>query len=180
VLINKFDVLDGEKLAQLEARITYMKAGLLLENPLPGNFDFAHYKAHHRFLFEDIYDWAGELRDIDISKQGTAFVAADQIEEIGNAIFKRLTDNHFYANAKPKRFKREMADLYHSINMLHPFREGNGRTQRAFFTALIRHLGYDISFGSIDKDLLMIATIHAAHGVMDFLVEIFEHEIHRA
>ena len=57
--------------------------------------------------------------------------------------------------------------------MLHPFREGNGRTQRIFFAQLIRHYGYDIDFSKIDADFLMFATIRAANGVMDFLNEVF-------
>ena len=56
-LINKFDITDEQKLAELEGRITFAKASVLERNPLEGNFDFSHYKAIHRFLFEDIYDW---------------------------------------------------------------------------------------------------------------------------
>ena len=70
-------------------------------------------------------------------------------------------------------FIHEITDLYHEINMLHPFREGNGRTQRLFFTLLIRRAGYDISFADYDTDRLMIATILAAQGVMDHLEDFF-------
>ena len=61
--------------------------------------------------------------------------------------------------------------------MLHPFREGNGRTQRLFFTLLICHAGYAINFAYCDTDALMTATIHAAHGVMDYLYQFFDREI---
>ena len=63
------------------------------------------------------------------------------------------------------------------MNMLHPFREGNGRTQRLFFTLLIRRAGYEIDFERCDMDELMIATIYAAQGVMDYLRGFFEREI---
>jgi cell filamentation protein len=63
------------------------------------------------------------------------------------------------------------------VNYIHPFREGNGRTQRIYFTQLIRHYGYDINFADVDTDELMIATIQASSGVMDFLVEFFENSI---
>lgn len=68
----------------------------------------------------------------------------------------------------------EIAGLYHELNMLHPFREGNGRTQRLFFTLLLRRLGYDISFAECDTDELMMATIYAAQGIPTYLHNFFE------
>ena len=70
-----------------------------------------------------------------------------------------------------------IVDFYNVINLLHPFREGNGRTQRIFFAQLIRNAGYDIHFADIDKDALMFATIQAAGGVNDLLFEIFRKAI---
>ena len=70
-------------------------------------------------------------------------------------------------------FVDEIVDFYCTTNMLHPFREGNGRTQRLFISQLIRHNGYDFNFSDIDTDELMIATIHSANGVTDFLRDIF-------
>lgn len=61
--------------------------------------------------------------------------------------------------------------------MLHPFREGNDRTQRIFLAQLIHYNGYEINFSDIDTDALMIATIHAAHGVKDYLMDIFKDAI---
>jgi cell filamentation protein len=74
-------------------------------------------------------------------------------------------------------FIAQIAGFYHDLNMLHPFREGNGRTQRLFFTLLIRRAGYDINFAACDMDELMIATIYASQGVMDFLVDFFRKSI---
>ena len=74
-------------------------------------------------------------------------------------------------------FAKKIAELYNEVNYIHPFREGNGRTQRIYFTQLIRYYGYDINFADVDTDELMIATIRASQGVMDFLVEFFENSI---
>ena len=63
------------------------------------------------------------------------------------------------------------------VNYIHPFREGNGRAQRIYFAQLIRHYGYDINFSDVDADELMIATIQASQGVLDFLIEFFESSI---
>uniref|UniRef100_UPI0020403829 Fic family protein n=1 Tax=Flintibacter muris TaxID=2941327 RepID=UPI0020403829 len=73
----------------------------------------------------------------------------------------------------------EIADFYHTVNMLHPFREGNGRAQRVFFTQWIRSLGCDFDLSPVDPDAFMIATVYAAQGVMDQLVDFFEQTIER-
>lgn len=84
--------------------------------------------------------------------------------------------NYFVGLSKDK-FIFEIADLYHLLNILHPFREGNGRTERVFFVLLIRNAGYDIDYSSLNSDLLMIGSIQAAGGVMDTLIRFFEENI---
>ena len=175
-LINKLGIQDETELADTEAAIVLGKASLLDQQPLPGSFDFEHYKRIHRFLFCDLYDWAGQIRTINISKKGTAFVSAVEIEPCADACFKRLAD--FGSEGLSHReLAEEIADFYHTVNMLHPFREGNGRAQRVFFTQWIRSLGYDLDLSSVDPDAFMIATIYAAQGVMDQLVDFFEQTI---
>lgn len=175
-LINKLGIQDETELADTEAAIVLGKASLLDQQPLPGSFDFEHYKRIHRFLFCDLYDWAGLIRTINISKKGTAFVSAVEIEPCADACFKRLAD--FGSEGLSHReLAEEIADFYHTVNMLHPFREGNGRAQRVFFTQWIRSLGYDFDLSSVDPDAFMIATIYAAQGVMDQLADFFEQMI---
>ena len=173
-LINKFGITDEQKLAELEGRITFAKASVLERNPLEGNFDFSHYKAIHRFLFEDIYDWAGDVRKVNISKKGTVFVPADEIETIADVCFGRLSDENLFLNLCRTKYIEQITDFYCVTNTLHPFREGNGRTQRIFISQLVRHAGYNIDFYNVDIDELMIATIQAANGIMDNLIKIFD------
>jgi len=75
-LINKLDIRDEKVLVETEAAITFAKASLLEENPIDGSFDFAHFKEIHRFLFCDLYDWAGEIRTIDLSKKERCLLTA--------------------------------------------------------------------------------------------------------
>ena len=89
-LMNKFDIHDAQKLDELESSIVYGKLALLQHIPIPGSFDFAHYKRIHQFLFCDLYDWAGQIRDVDLFKKGTAFVPASDIERCADALFGRL------------------------------------------------------------------------------------------
>lgn len=175
-LINKYNIRDEHLLAETESAIVLAKMSILDQNPLQGNFDFLHYKAIHSFLFCDLYSWAGQIRSVDISKKGTVFVPAYDIEHCADACFSRL---HTFSCKGLSRHEAayEIADFYNTVNLLHPFREGNGRAQRAFFVQWIRHMGYDFDLAEADTDKLMLATIQAAHGVMDLLVEFFEETI---
>ena len=177
-LINKVGIEDSKRLAAYEELVTGSKIAMLDQHPIPGNFDFDHYKAVHRFLFEDIYDWAGEIRTIDISKKGTRFTKASQIEDFAARIFGRLNRMNNFFGLPHGEFVEEITDFYCSTNMLHPFREGNGRTQRAFLVQLIRNAGYSIRFSEIDPDELMIATIQAANGIEDGLRQLLGRHIH--
>lgn len=128
------------------------------------------------FLFCDLYNWAGQIRTINVSKKGTVFVPAAEIPSCADACFFRLatfTDE----GLSHQKFIEAIADFYNTINMLHPFREGNGRTQRLFFTQWIRHLGYEFDLSDVDPDEFMIATIYAAQGVMDPLIEFFAQKL---
>ena len=175
-LINKLGIRDEMALAETEAAVVLGKASLLDQHPIIGGFDFDHYKRIHQFPFCDLYDWAGQIRTINISKKGTAFVPATEIAPCADACFKRLSG--FNGKCLSHRdLAEEIADFYHTVNMLHPFREGNGRAQRIFFTQWIRSLGYDFDLSSVDPDAFMIATIYAAQGVMDQLVDFLEQTI---
>ena len=177
VLINKFDIRDEEKLNEIESVISSARYAEWLTSPQATTFDFDHYKAVHRFLFSDLYEWAGEVRTVNISKKGTQFTPAENIESQAGLIFERLLTCNYFKGLPHGEFVEEIVDFYCVTNALHPFREGNGRTQRAFLTQLIRNAGYEINFADLDTDLLMIATIQSAQGVTDLLKQIFDESI---
>ena len=131
VLINKFGCKDEKKLQRLEMLSTAGNLAHLQFYPLDGNFDFKHLKDIHRFIFQDIYDWAGEIRTVDIGK-GNLFCRVQHIESYAKTVF----DTFFplcYKNRNDKnKFVVELANHYADMNALHPFREGNGRAQREF------------------------------------------------
>ena len=68
VLINKMDIRDQAKLEEAERRLTMFRMSDLLDVPVKGDFDLDHLKSIHRYLFQDLYSWAGEIRTVDISK----------------------------------------------------------------------------------------------------------------
>ena len=176
-LINKFGITDDKQLSLIEGQITFAKGSELERNPVKGDFDFEHYKDIHKYLFDDIYEWAGKIRTVDMSKKGTNFAKANEIEKLANACFARLKSENYFKGQEFDEFINNIVDFYCVTNMLHPFREGNGRTQRIFISQLIRYAGYDIDFSKINTDNLMSATIHAANGIDDFLKEIFKNAI---
>lgn len=175
-LVNKLGIRDEKRLSEVEAQITFAKAVMLEETPIDDDFGFEHFKKIHEFLLCDLYEWAGQVRTIDISKKRTKFLDAASIESIGTRCFAKVKDGYF-ENLSFDEFVKRIAEFYNDVNYIHPFREGNGRTQRIYFAQLIRHYGYDINFADVDTDELMIATIQASSGVMDFLIEFFENSI---
>lgn len=151
VLINKFDIQDETKLNEVESVLSSARNAAWLSDPKAKTFDFSHYKAIHRFLFSDLYDWAGQIRIVDISKKGTRFCAADCIEQQAELIFQRLKNYNYFKGLSHDEFVEEIVDFYCVTNDLH--------------------------FADIDTDLLMVATIQASQGVTDLLRKIFMESI---
>lgn len=177
VLKNKFHIKDARQLDIMEQSITSMLiAKAVMEIPFE-NVDFSFYKNLHKYVLDDIYDWAGKVRTVDMSKKGTNFCPADKINERGQRIFRRLLDVNFLRNFREDDFISEFTDLYCELNYLHPFREGNGRIQRLFLSMLVSYLGMSLDFSKIDADCLMIATIKSVSGDVFMLRDIFRENI---
>ena len=173
VLVNKLDIRTQELLTEAES-VLVTSCSVKLEKTMRfENVDFDYYKNLHRQMFSDLYDWAGTVRKINISKKDTVFCNASDIERIGTLKFERLKKQKFLKEMKNDEFLDELTDLYHELNMLHPFREGNERTLRLFVTLLVRNTGRDIDFNNADSDLLTIATIRAAQGDKSLLRSVF-------
>ena len=86
-LINKLGIKDEKRLSELEAQITFAKAVLLEEAPIEGNFDFEHFKKIHEFLLCDLYEWAGQIRTVDISKKENEFSCRRIYRKNRNTVF---------------------------------------------------------------------------------------------
>ncbi len=177
VLINKFGIKDERQLASIEQSVTSMLiAKASIEIPFE-NVDFDFYKNLHRYVFSDIYDWAGTVRKINMSKKGTNFCSADKIEELGSRIFERLKKDKYLKIFSGDKFIIEFVNLYCDLNILHPFREGNGRIQRLFLSMLVNRSDKQLDFSEIDADELMIATIKSVSGDIFMLQDIFREHI---
>lgn len=174
VLINKPGLKKQEALDEAESVAVALRSAQIEDERPNDLFTFSFYCDLHRRLFGDIYEWAGKLRTVDLSKKGTAFYPAKDLRRIGTAKFDRLIKMNEFQSLTRTQLVDELTDFYHELNMLHPFREGNGRTQRLFFALLLRRLGYSINFAECDTDSLMMATIYAAQGIKTYLHDFFD------
>jgi len=109
---------------------------------------------------------------VDISKKGTVFCPAENIEWQASLTFQGLKEQNYLKGLPRNEFVEALTDFYCSTNYLHPFREGNGRTQRVFLAQLVCNAGYNLSWSEVDGELLMIATIQSAQGVTDLLRQV--------
>ena len=173
VLINKLGIQDQSELNSVERQFVLLKSSQAEQETIFKNIDFNFYKELHKQLFGDLYEWAGTVKSMNISKKGTIFCNFEDIERIGTLKFQRLAEQNYLKGLTKSRFIDKLTEFYHDMNMLHPFREGNGRTLRLFITLLVRNAGYTLNFSDCDNDLLMIATIKAAQGDFSLLKEVF-------
>ena len=163
VFRNKLAIQDPLKLEKVERDISAISAQNLLLQPITGNFDLAHLQTIHRKLFGNVYDWAGEIRRIDISKGNTRFA---------NFALSKTKAVHFWRSCKAKticggwikiKFAERVAYYLGELNVLHPFREGNGRTLRLFMTQLAMKNGLQIHWQNISAEQMIQACIQAYH-----------------
>jgi len=115
----------------------------------PGVYDLAHLQGFHRRIFGDVYPWAGELRTVSIAK-GDPFCLPQHLESFASEVFGRLAATDFLRGRDREEFRDGLTELLADLNALHPFREGNGRTQRAFCAQLARHAGHQLRWSAMD------------------------------
>ena len=129
------------RLEQAEAAFVAARSYELSRNPLPGGFDLHDLQAIHRYLFADLYEWAGQLRTIDISKGNNHFAHYAHLESVAAEIFAKLSGENHLAGSSSGAFSRSAAYYLGELNALHPFREENGRAQREFISHLAQANG---------------------------------------
>ncbi|MGF6906802.1 Fic/DOC family protein [Fusobacterium sp. PH5-44] len=148
VLKNKLNIRIQEELSAVERRNTSLRY-LELENnnaKIERTFDFQHLKKIHKYLFQDTYSWAGEVRDVDIAKGNSLFCRAIHIEGYAEDVFNNIKKNNYFIGNNNEELSLKLAETLLDLNALHPFREGNGRTQREFIRELAEERGYKLSF----------------------------------
>lgn len=167
VLINKFNITDQESLDKAESDITHLKVMQLESNPVKGNFDLLHLQKIHRHIFGDIYNFAGQLREENIAKGNFPFASAMYLKPNAEDLFKQLRKENFLVGKPIGEFSDRAAYFMSEINVLHPFREGNGRTQREFIRTLAAKCGYKLNWDKVPKDVLFNASVKSIVDIKD-------------
>jgi cell filamentation protein len=159
-LKNLLDLTDPNELRTIEARIISIRDVELARTVLPGEYNLAHLQAFHQHLFQDIYSWAGQLRTVDIAKDGLRFGNWKFVDEQVSAILAKLEDDNWLAGLRRESFVLKLAFYYGEINAVHPFREGNGRAQRAFLRQLSASAGWHLDWSELNKSDNIMAARH--------------------
>jgi len=158
VLINKFNIHDAKHLQSIEKIMTSLKIGELRTKPIKGQFNIDHLKEIHKYIFGDIYPFAGEFRDVSIIKGNVRFANPLYIEENAKRLFQELKNENDLVGLDKDELSQRLAYYFAEINILHVFREGNGRTQREFIREVALLSGYDIDWRKISRDEYMNAS----------------------
>lgn len=151
-LKNKLGITDPAELAKAEARIVSIRDVQLAREPLPGEYNLPHLQRFHWFLFRDIYDWAGRSRTVDIAKDGVPFCSWRFLDDEVSAVLRNLARDRWLLNLAREDFVDLLAFHYGELNARHPFREGNGRTQRAFLRQISAAAGWRLEWSGLNKE----------------------------
>lgn len=158
VLKNKLNIKNEQDFESAEREVTSISEGNVHCSKPP--YDLGYFQNIHMTIFCELYDWAGEIRTVDISKSGTRFCTVNRIEPEINKIFSRLDKDEYLIKYSGSDFISKLAEYYGDLNIIHPFREGNGRVQRVFFDHVALHNGYRLDWNKVkSKDEWIQANI---------------------
>lgn len=161
VLVNKFDIHDNKKLEEIERKIVLAKLYELRQNRQIENFDITHFVGIHKFLFEDIYPFAGLFRNENIAKGNFSFAEWEYIEDELKKLLDQLKEENYLQNLDRNTFIKRLSYYMAELNVLHPFREGNGRTIREFIRQLAYKNGYVLNLKNINPKEMLHACIRS-------------------
>ena len=149
-LENKLGITNAADLAREEERISKKKAIALFENSMLDKLEvgkFSALRAIHKYLFEEIYDFAGELRTVNISKGNFRFAPLMYLE-VALATIDKMPQSTF----------DEIVEKYVEMNIAHPFREGNGRSMRIWLDLILKEeLHKVVDWSKVDKEDYLLA-----------------------
>ncbi|PBI91157.1 Adenosine monophosphate-protein transferase VbhT [Rhodococcus erythropolis] len=181
VLKNKYGITDPAKLAVVERAAAYQRILQLETQPIPGNFDFDHLKKIHQFILQDVYDWAGTLRTRDTGAVGMNLphCRPEHIENQAAFIFRGIAKDNFPQGLPKDRAVDRRAYHWGETTVLHPFRDGNSRTQRVFFDELLKSSGWTIDWQKVHASAVQAARYVAMEATHTPLRDVLAPGVHR-
>jgi cell filamentation protein len=153
LLRNRLGAITQEALDSAEADYGLARTVELVERPVKSTGDLRQLQAIHRRLFQDVYEWAGELRTVDIRKGSDPaaefFMPVSRLQSGAGFAFQELAEDNYLRGLDKDRFVSRLAHHYDQVNYLHPFREGNGRTQRILWAQIAQGAGYELDWRGV-------------------------------
>lgn len=174
-LRNLLDIRDQAELAIVEAELALTRAEQFDADLTQLNF--GTFTDIHRWLFQDIYEWAGEIRTVDITKGVTRFCTASRILPEVAKLVASLESERWLESCEETLLPARLAHFYNEFNVLHPFRDGNGRAQRLFFEVIAANTGCGLSWVHISANEWVFANEQGYIGDMRYLHEIFRNAL---
>ena len=168
VLKNKLNIRNREELKQAEEEITALKQYMLMESPIKGRFTKTQLMNIHRFLFEDIYPFAGHIRREQISKVDTMFFPPHLISQELDKVFAKLHSEKMLHATDKKRQIEHLSYIMSELNVIHPFREGNGRSIRELIRYMALYYGFSLDWSLVDRDTMIAAAVRSVVDSMAF------------
>jgi len=150
VLRNLANISDHDALVFAETAATSKRVNELRTNPINVSDSKALFIIH-QYLFQDIYSWAGKRRTVEISKGGKQFFPLSHFDNALSFIDSLITEYKSISQGDINHCSQKLAEILDSVNYLHPFREGNGRTQREFIRFLAREKGWALNLNPPDN-----------------------------
>lgn len=161
VLKNVPGLRNAAALERFETASTAQRA----DEPLPaGRLSVRHYRAIHRHLFQDVYPWAGTFRTVRLGKEGSAFCYPEHIAREMRRIFTSLKRERRLRGLPADAFAGKAAHFLATLNAIHPFREGNGRTQTIFLAFLAAQAGHPLRLDRLVPETFMAVMIASFRG----------------
>ena len=160
VLKNKLNITTEEKLKEYETKMVALKLASIDKADFKRTYDEEHLKAIHKYLFEDVYDFAGQYRLENITKDNFIFSQYQYIDENIKEVFKK-TNIQSLEDLAFEELIIKLSDFMTDLNVLHPFREGNGRATREFIREFLDKLGFEINWFEIDYNDILRASMLA-------------------
>jgi cell filamentation protein len=174
VLRNLPGLQDADALAEHEAQATTLRLAQLAATGLEGAYDLSHLQEFHRFIFQDVYPWAGELRTVPLAKPGSMFALPEHIESYATELLRQLAAEQHLRGLPREQFAERLTHYWAEINAVHPFREGNGRAQRAFVRQLAIDAGHTLAWEHLDARALVHASQRSFQGDNLLMRELIE------
>ncbi len=157
VLRNKMDIRDEKLLEEYETKIVAFKIATISTKIISMPYTPERLKFIHKYLFDEVYEFAGEYRGENITKDNFRFAEFQYIEDNIKQIFKKI-DTEEMKKMSFKDFVERISYIMTELNVLHPFREGNGRTIRELVRELCFDCGYVIDWYEINHDDILRAS----------------------